>query len=84
MTNKLPDEEELETVDQTSLDRYLHNDVPFLIEPPRFFEFLPNRDIEKHTPNINGLNQQLTVDVRELQDRTIAKFINRWIRYRTR
>jgi hypothetical protein len=47
------------------------NLVPFLIEPPRFFEFLPNRDlavrclkafIEKHTRTINGLNQQISVD----------------------
>ncbi len=47
------------------------NVIPFLIEAPRFFEFLPNRDlavrclkafIEKHTRTINGLNQQLTVD----------------------
>lgn len=50
------------------------NVVPFLIEPPRFFEFLPNRDlatrclkafIEKHTRTINGLNQQLTVETAE-------------------
>ncbi len=47
------------------------NVIPFLIEAPRFFEFLPNRDlavrclkafIEKHTRTINGLNQQLSVD----------------------
>lgn len=47
------------------------NLIPFLIEAPRFFEFLPNRDlatrclkafIEKHTRTINGLNQQIQVD----------------------
>lgn len=52
------------------------NLIPFLIEAPRFFEFLPNRDlavrclkafIEKHTRTINGLNQQISVDTADNQ-----------------
>lgn len=47
------------------------NVIPFLIEAPRFFQFHPEKDrlvaslrafIETHTRNIDGLNQQLSVD----------------------
>lgn len=50
------------------------NVVPFLIEAPRFFQFAQDQDmmvrclkafIENHTRTIDGLNQQLTVDVAE-------------------
>lgn len=47
------------------------NVIPFLIEAPRFFQFIPDADvlvrclkafIENHTRTINGLNQQINVD----------------------
>lgn len=47
------------------------NVVPFLIEAPRFFQYVADADImvrclkaliENHTRTIDGLNQQLTVD----------------------
>jgi len=50
------------------------NLVPFLIEAPRFFQFAQDQDmmvrclkafIENHTRTIDGLNQQITVDVAE-------------------
>jgi hypothetical protein len=46
------------------------NVIPFLIEAPRFFQYMPNADvlvrclkamIEVHTRSIDGLNKQLTV-----------------------